>query len=88
MSEMRECLFGNDDERETKYKLLLGLRSEARLERCRMTYLVFMNDILLVTICWRMGIIGDNGWISLVFLGMVALVVHFCLKEGKKNKNK
>lgn len=53
-----------------------------------MTYLVFMNDILLVTICWRMGIIGDNGWISLVFLGMVALVVHFCLKEGKKNKNK
>lgn len=53
-----------------------------------MTYLVFMNDILLVTICWRMGIIDDNGWISLVFLGMVALVVHFCLKEGKKNKNK
>lgn len=51
-----------------------------------MTYLVFMNYIMLAAICWRMGIIGDNGWNSLAFLGTVALVVHFCLKEGKKNK--
>ena len=50
-----------------------------------MTYLVFMNYIMLVAICGHMGIVtNDTVWIILDFIGVVALLVHCCLKTDKK----
>ena len=52
-----------------------------------MTYLVFMNYIMLVAICGHMGIItNDNVWIGLDILGVVALAVHLCSKDKRKEK--
>ena len=49
-----------------------------------MTYLAFMNYIMLVAICGHMGIItSDNVWIGLDILGVVALAVHLCSKDKK-----
>ena len=53
-----------------------------------MTYLVFMNYIMLVAICGHMGIVvGDTAWLILDLLGVVALLIHCCIKsENKKTK--
>lgn len=52
-----------------------------------MIYLVFMNYIMLVAICGHMGIVGDNAWLFLDFLGVVALLIH-CgfMSESKKSR--
>ena len=52
-----------------------------------MTYLVFMNYIMLVAICGHMGIItNDTVWIGLDIIGCVALAVHLYLKASKYEK--
>lgn len=52
-----------------------------------MTYLVFMNYIMLVAICGHMGIItNDNVWIGFDILGGVALTVHLYLKAKRIEK--
>ena len=52
-----------------------------------MTYLAFMNYIMLVAICGHMGIITSyNVWIGLDILGVVALAVHLCLKDNRRER--
>ena len=50
-----------------------------------MTYLVFMNYIMLVAICGHMGLIGSNRvWMILDLLGVFAMCVHIIFKDRKK----
>ena len=54
-----------------------------------MAYLVFMNYIMLVSICGHMGIIvGDTTWLLLDFLGVVALITHCGLRSESKKSRK
>lgn len=54
-----------------------------------MTYLVFMNYIMLVAICGHMGIIvSDIAWLILDFLGVIALLIHCGLKSEIKKSRK
>lgn len=53
-----------------------------------MTYLVFMNYIMLVAICRHMGIIvSDITWF-LNFLGFVALIINCGFKSEIKKSRK
>ncbi len=50
-----------------------------------MTYLIFMNYIMLVAICGHMGIVvNDTCWIILDLLGVFALIVHCYKTENRK----
>lgn len=54
-----------------------------------MTYLVFMNYIMLVAICGNNGIVtSDEVWIGLDILGVIALSVHLILKSWRANDGK
>ena len=51
-----------------------------------MTYLVFMNYVMLVAICGHIGIItSDRCWLILEIIGVIAMLVHLLLKDIKKN---
>ena len=73
-------------------KLLIGIVCGNKLNLgfkvVNMAYLVFMNYIMLVAICGHMGIVvGDTTWLILDLLGVVALLIHCCIKlENKKIK--
>ena len=52
-----------------------------------MTYLVFMNYIMLAAICGHMMIIAsDRCWLILDIIGVIAMLVHLSLKEIKKEQ--
>ena len=53
-----------------------------------MTYLIFMNYIMLVGLYERMNIIENHELrIVLEFMGVMALLIHYLLKTIEKIKN-
>ena len=49
-----------------------------------MTYLVFMNYIMLVAICGHIGLIAsDRVWTILDLIGVFATCVHIIFKDRK-----
>lgn len=51
-----------------------------------MTYLVFMNYVMLIAICGHIGIIAsDRCWLILDIIGVIAMLVHLLLKDTEKN---
>ena len=53
-----------------------------------MTYLIFMNYIMLVGLYERMNIIENHELrIVLDFMGVMALLIHYLLKTIEKIKN-
>ena len=53
-----------------------------------MTYLVYMNYMMLVFMCDYMQILPSELIGILIILGDVALAVHVCLKGKRKEKEK
>jgi hypothetical protein len=51
-----------------------------------MTYLVYMNYMMLVFMCEYMQIFPSGSTGILIILGYVALFVHLCLKNKRKGK--